>query len=235
MRKSILLALVLLFGMSSVAAGKISTKVCLSDGNTPLELADPHIPNVYQDIMVGTKLTIIVSSDINGYWGEGGGLFVKEENGDYGILLGRDYNDTTLDWEGSRFPAAGNDARVWDWAEDVLGQGFMFSGDINAIAGDWFIIDYNSLKVGDCTVDFYDFERNLSNPVESLSFTHVVSRDFNNDTIVDFRDYAILTAHWRETGCNAPKWCDGTDLDINGTVDVNDLMLFCEFWLEKTK
>jgi len=234
MARLIFLVLIFIFGVVSMAEGEISVKVFLPDGNTPLQLVEPNIPHIYRDIMVGTKLIIVISSDANGYWGEGG-LFIKEEDWDYGILSGRDYNDTTLDWEGSRFPAAGNNARVYDWAEDVLGQGFMFSGDVNAIAGDWFIIDYNSLKVGDCTVDFYDFETNSVNPVESLFFTHVVSRDFNNDTIVDFRDYAILASYWREADCNTPDWCGGTDLDTDGSVDANDLMLFCDYWLERTK
>ncbi len=209
-----------------MAPGEVSIRVCETNGQTPFD---------GRDIMVGTKLTIIISSDTDGYWGEGGGLFIKEGDWDYGILSARDYNDTTLDWEGSRFPAAGNNARVWDWAEDELGLGFMFAGDSNAITGDWFIIDYNALRVGDCTVDFYDFEKNSSNPVESLSFTHVPSRDFNNDTIADFHDYAILASYWQETDCNAPDWCDGTDLDTDGSVDANDLMLFCQYWLERTQ
>ena len=65
MKNLVIVILTLVF--SSIAAGEVSTRVCLSDANTPLELADPNIPFVYRDIMVGTKLTIIVDSNIAGF------------------------------------------------------------------------------------------------------------------------------------------------------------------------
>jgi hypothetical protein len=218
--------LLLFLSMTSPMLGAVSTRVCEADGNTPFN---------GRDIMVGTKLTIITSSDTGGYWGMGGGLFIKEEYWDYGILSARDYNDTTLDWEGSRYPAAGDDARVWDWAEPDLGLGFMFEGDSEAIAGDWFIIDYNALGVGNCTIDFYDFDVDEFEPVDSFTFHQVRTRDFNNDTKVDFRDFAVFASYWQVTDCNNSAGCQGTDLDVNGSVDVNDLMLFCEYWLERTE
>jgi hypothetical protein len=215
--------LLLLLSMTSPMLGAVFTKVCEADGNTPFD---------GRDIMVGTKLTFITSSDTGGAWDMGGGLFIKEANG---ILSGRNYNDITMDWEGSRYPAAGVNARVWDWADGELGIGFMFGGASDAIAGDWFIIDYNASEVGNCTVDFYDF--NVSDePVDSFIFHHVRTRDFNNDTKVDFCDYAILASYWQTTGCNEPGgWCEGADLDTDGNVDYNDLMLFCEYWLERTE
>jgi hypothetical protein len=224
MKKAI--SLMLFLGITSVAVGDVSTRVCEADGSTPFD---------GRDIMVGTKLTIITSSDTNGAWDMGGGLFIKEAYWDYGFLSGRDYNDITMDWEGSRYPAAGSSARIWDWAEGDLGLGFMFGGDSEAIAGDWFIIDYNASRVGNCTLDFYDFSVDEFEPVDSFIFHHVHSRDFNNDTKVDFYDYAILASHWRETDCNEPSWCQGTDLDIDGNVDFDDLMLFCEYWIERTE
>lgn len=240
MKKSMLLALVLLFGMFSVALGKVSTRVCLSDGNTPLELADPCIPNVYRDIMVGTKLTIIVSSDVNEYWGDGfgddgGSLAIEKAYWNYGVLSARDYNDSKLDYEGSHLNAAGKEAIVESWTESGINGFDLYTGSTGIKAGDWFIVDYNAINVGSCNVGFYDHRVDWDTPVYNLVFSHVRTRDFNSDTIVDFRDYAILASHWRETGCNAPKWCDGADLDTNGTINANDLMLFCEFWLEKTK
>ncbi|MHC4736714.1 MAG: hypothetical protein ACYTDW_20005, partial [Planctomycetota bacterium] len=54
--------LAIFLGMASVAAGKVSTRVCLADGNTPFPPVDSNFPHVYPDIMVGTRLTIIVSS-----------------------------------------------------------------------------------------------------------------------------------------------------------------------------
>ncbi len=214
--------LLLFLSMTSPMLGKVSTRVCEADGNTPFD---------GRDIIVGTKLTLITSSDIGGEWDVGGGLFIKDANG---ILSGRDYNEATGGWDGSRFPAAGTDANVWDWEEEGLGIGFMFVGSIDAIAGDWFIIDYNASKAGYCTADFYDF--NVSDePNDSFTFHHILSPDLNKDTKVDFSDYAILASHWLETDCSDPGWCQEADLDTNGNVDFYDLMLFCEYWLEKTE
>ena len=228
-----LILLMVFFGMAQLARGEVSTRVCLANGNMPLELADPCIPFVYRDIMVGTKLTIIVHSDLGGYW-DGGGLYIVDPYRDYGVLSGRDYNNITLDWEGSRFEAAGGQARVFDWEDDFM-SGFDFYGDELAEAGDWFIIDYNATQIGDCNVAFYDYTVSPFDPIYCLSFSHVRTRDFNKSTKVDFGDFTMFASHWRETGCVGPNWCEGADLDTSSTVDINDLMLFTNYWLERTK
>jgi hypothetical protein len=178
--------------------------------------------------MVGTELTIIVSSDTGGSWT--GDLAITEEDMNYGVLSARDFNVTTDDWEGSRFPEAGTGARVRNWEEAGI-YGFQLLGHSSAVAGDWFIIDYNAIAVGDCNVGFYeDFEL-----VYELSFSHVRTRDFNNDTKVDFADFALFALYWQETDCIGPNWCEGADLDIDGSVDIYDLALFVDYWLEKTE
>jgi hypothetical protein len=227
--------LLLFLCMTSQAVRAVSTRVCLSDGNTPLELADPCIPFVYRDIMVGTKLTIIVWSDVNKPWGfKGGGLAIEEQYWDYGILSARGPK-VGEDWTGSHFPAAGNEAAVLKCEESGIDGFYLYSGSTGVETGDWFIIDYTALDINDCNVGFYDYNMKVDEPVHYLSFTHVPTRDFNNDTEVDFCDYAILASHWQATDCNEPcGWCEGADLDIDGNVDSNDLMLFCEYWLEKT-
>ncbi len=221
-----LMPLMLLLSMASVAVGDISTRVCEADGNTPFD---------GRDIMVGTRLTIIVNSDSNAVkkW-DGCGLFIADPYRDYGLLFGRDFNSTTTDWAGSRFPAAGPDARVYDSA-DVDKTGFQLLGDIEGVAGDWFIIDYNATDVGDCNVGYYDFEVSWEDPIYGILFYHVRTRDFNTDTRVDFADFAILGSYWQQTDCNDPNWCEGTDLDINGSIDANDLRLFVDYWLETTQ
>ena len=184
--------------------------------------------------MVGTRLTIIVDSSIAGQWD--GGLFIAEADKDCGVLLGRDYNDTTLDWEGSHFEAAGDGALVRDW-QDYFRIGFDLYGHRSAVAGDWFIIEYTATSVGNCNVGFYDYTMPgvIDSPVYEITFSHVRTRDFDNDARVDFNDFAVLASHWQETGCNEPNWCEGTDLDIDGNVDCNDLTLFIDYWLERTE
>ena len=222
----------------SVAMGSKSARVCLYDGNTPLELADPCVPWVYRDIMVGTQLTLIVDSDEDGYW-DYGELSIWDTNQNYADLAGRDYNEMTFDWEGSRFPEAGTYAAVWDFQEerlfnDILHDvnGFQLTADFDAIAGDWFIIDYNAINVGNCKVAFIDgFSLE---PLYWLAFTHVPSRDFNEDDIVDFTDYAVLASYWGITDCTDPSGCGKFDLYDDDIINIDDIALFVDFWLERT-
>jgi hypothetical protein len=226
--------------MHSVAMGYKSARVCLYDGNTPLELADPCVPWVYRDVMVGTHLTIIVDSNEDGMW-EYGELSIWDANQNYGDLAGRDYNEETHDWEGSRFPAAGDRARVWDFQENRLlndfwhdVNGFQFVGDSDAVAGDWFIIDYNATGIGNCKVAFLDGDFDWDKPLYEMSFTHVPSRDLNGDHIVNFADFAVLGLYWSLTGCTDPNGCGKVDFDDSKIIDINDSLLFVEFWLERT-
>lgn len=230
--------LALVFSVAPTATAEVSVRVCLADGNTPLEPADPNMPFVYPEIMVGTRLTIIVSSDTNECWT--GSLVIADANMDYGVLSARDFNDVPghwRDWEGSRTKAAGNEARVWDF--EVAGiDGFdLLTGSTGVKAGDWFVIDYTATNVGACNVGFYNFDESLMDVVLIcyLTFSHVLTRDLNIDTKVDFADFAVFASPWQETSCNDPPWCEGADLNTDGAVDSTDLVLFADYWLEMTE
>jgi hypothetical protein len=218
--------------MSSVAMGYKSVRVCLSDGDTPLELADPCVPWVYRDIMVGTHLTIIVDSNEDGLW-DYGEVSIWDANRNYGVLSGRDYNEATHNWEGSRFPAAGDDAKVEDY-ESSDANAFQFHTGHDAVVGDWFIIDYNATSIGACQVAFLDCDFDWDVPLYEMSFTHVPSRDFNEDNIVNLVDFAVFGLYWGVTDCTDPNGCGKVDFDNDGTVGINDLRLFVEYWLERT-
>jgi hypothetical protein len=101
------------------------------------------------------------------------------------------------------------------------GYGFEFYGGEEPNVGDWFIFDYNAKDIGNCNVAFYDYDVSVTEPVY-LTFNHVRTRDFNSDTKVDFRDFSVFASYWQVTDCN-------------GDVDSNDLMLFVEYWLERTE
>lgn len=220
--------------ISSLAAAEVSIRVCLTDGNTPLESADANTPFVYRDIMVGTKLTIIVASDAAGSWA--GGLYIEGPDRDYGVLSARGYNDAARDWEGSRFEAAGLRARV-RIVEDFLNSGFELNSHNTATAGDWFIIDYTATQVGGSRVGLYDYTvpENAFFPVYELLFSHVPARDFDQDGTVGLADFAVFASYWGATDCTAPDWCQGADLNADGRVDGADLALFADYWLEKTR
>jgi len=229
-----LIPFILLLVAAPAAHADVFTRVCLADGNTPLKLADPCIPFVYRPIMVGTRLTIIISSDTGeNYWG--GGLYISDPYRDYGVLIGKDYNETTSDWEGSHLEAAGPGATVWD-QQDSFKSGFELATDVeDTIPGDWFIIDYSAINVGDCNVWLYDYEFSFDEPNYVMAFAHVPTRDFDNDGIVDFSDFAVLGSNWQRTDCLEPENCSGTDLDADGYVGISDLRQFAEYWLEKTR
>ena len=59
--------------------------------------------------------------------------------------------------------------------------------------------------------------------------------DFNRDTRVSFADFAQLGLYWQVADCKNPDWCEETDLNLDGGVDANDLMFFCDRWLERTE
>lgn len=224
--------LILALSVASLAEADVSTRVCLADGATPLALADPNIPYVYRDIMVGTWLTIIVSSDRDGYFE--GGLFIVGEDREHGVLSGRDFNDTTWDWEGSHLEAATKEATVYKQEDDFQSMLDLYAPR-DAVAGDWFIIDYQATGVGYCSADFYEcVSEEHCYLVCTHSFLHVPTRDFNEDTGVDFGDLAILGSYWQVADCVEPDWCQGTDLDSDGIVDVTDFASFAEYWLQTT-
>jgi len=230
MKKLVLLTLFL--STSVTAFGEVSARVCLANGNTPLDLADPNVPFVYRDIMVGTKLTIYVDSNVaeEGFWG---GLAMEDTNmANIGLIYGIECDE--VECPGSCLPAAGDDAAVFI-STMYPGPGFELYGGSEPAAGDWFIFDYNSIDLGDCNVAFYNYDVNDSDPVIILSFHHVRTRDFNGDYIVDFADLAMLTPYWLVTDCNGPDWCEETDLDTNHNIDFKDFMLFSKFWLEETR
>jgi hypothetical protein len=48
---------------------------------------------------------------------------------------------------------------------------------------------------------------------------------------VDFADFSFFAERWLDTNCASNNDCDGTDLDLSGTVDLYDLDAFVQNWL----
>lgn len=235
---------------STVAAG-ISAHVFLADEATPLALADPNVPDVYRDIMVGTRLAIVVTSDMASGWG--GALWLSRANLDTGIVSARGDNPAYpfFSYEGSCLPAAGTNALVTA-AADASGLSFHLLSSWDAVPGPWFILDYQAKAVGECSVGLYGYaastdvvtEPNPDDPgdpppfeavlIQVLSFQHVVSRDCNADTLVNFADFAVLAGRWRQTFVSDPNETMAVDLNGDDRIDVCDLVLFSDYWLERT-
>jgi hypothetical protein len=64
----------------------------------------------------------------------------------------------------------------------------------------------------------------------------IPAADFLCPDGVNFIDFAFFADHWEQNFCNeANGYCDGTDLDQSGSVDIWDLEIFAELWLEGFK
>jgi hypothetical protein len=159
--KNLLLS-ALILGTISTASGQVALEVYEADEVTPFDCND--------QIMVGTKLTLIVSSDSNDFWN--GGLFIAGQDRNLGTLAGRDLDPNTRDWTGSHYSDAGDFAKVTQWNDSSI-WGFDFftfypvdgnSEDNSTVAGDWFVIDYYADDVGECNVGFYDYDLSWEEP-----------------------------------------------------------------------
>jgi len=215
----IMLCTVLLGLISSVNA-EITIRVYESDGMTLFD---------GRKIPVGTELKLIVASDANDFWR--GGLFLRDGSRDLAALSGSGYDPNTWDWTDCHYSSAGLEALVTWWEDSVI-EGFdLFSDPNDRAPGNWFCIDYTALAPGDPNVGIYDYSISWDEPNDSIVFCQVPPSDFNLDGLVNFLDYTLLASCWQEDDCTDPNGCQKADLDADGVVDCNDLMLFAADWL----
>jgi hypothetical protein len=77
--------------------------------------------------------------------------------------------------------------------------------------------------------------RSITHPASKWLLVMIITicpRDLNGDGKVNFEDFAIMASHWLNTNCADNNNCNGTDLNLSGTVDCNDSMIFCQHWPE---
>jgi hypothetical protein len=215
-----LLILILALGVVPIATAQIALRVCEADGVTPFDGGD---------IMVGYRLTLIVSSDTGDYWS--GGLFIAGQDRALATLSARDSDPNIRDYTDSHYEEAGGMARVTAWKDSEIWGFDLYGSDINAVAGDWFIIDYKATGVGGPNIGFYDYSISWHEPILLVTFHHDPTRDFNRDEIVNTSDYATLAYYWLDENCSDPNWCEGADISRDSWVDMVDFALFEKYWL----
>ena len=227
----IFLSIVML--LASVGSAQVSVGVYLPDGETLLGPADPNLIHAYRDIMVGTRLVLVVNSDEGGYWA--GGLLLTWDNWIVGNLSARGEDSGSPDYSygESILEAAGEPAYVTEYFDGLM-VGFDLLTHYGAIPGKWFVLDYHAAEVGLCYVGLYDYNLSFDIPVETLLFNQVPSRDFDGDTAVDFMDFALLASHWGQQSPSDPGLEAAFDQDGDGAIGMTDLALFSEFWLQRT-
>lgn len=160
----------------------------------------------------------------------GRGYAARDAASDAGIVKVWNYWDSCL-------PAAGSHplATLVEYPEfDLNRVGFDLTTYPDALAGDWFVLDYVAEKVGSSQVEWFDYALSFDVPKETLSFTHVPSRDFQGNGIVDFADFASLASRWRQPVDPNADPASPHDLDADHLIGPSDLVLFSGFWLDRT-
>lgn len=229
---------------ASVASAEVFVTVYRCDGKTPLAPKDPNTPHVYTDIMVGTRLVLIVSSDKpwpqNYWWGS---LLCSEDDWERGKLLGRGYDPNSLNknYRGSYLPAAGLERpgghsplvtfHRYTWLNSI---GFELRTVYGATTGDWFILDYDAEDIGLCNVGLFDYDLSFDVPKETHTFNHVPSRDFDGNGIVNFADFASMASHWRQSADPNSAVRRPWDINASQLVNLSDLAIFADYWLVRT-
>ncbi len=226
----VLTAIVLL---SPLALAKVWTTVYRCDEATPLAPVDANHPTVYRDIMVGTDLVLVIRSDTVEAWS--GGLRLSWDDANDATLSARGFDPESWNYKGSCLKAAGSEAAVWESLTSA-GLGFEYNNYVvDATPGNWFVFDYRAEQGGLVSLAMYELALDSEVLVETLSFTHVASRDFNGDGIVNFEDLALLGRGWRLlVAPDANSAETRFDLNADNRVDIGDLALFSEYWLERT-
>ncbi|HSV99783.1 MAG TPA: hypothetical protein VLI39_06405 [Sedimentisphaerales bacterium] len=224
-----MLAMMVVLLFSSGVQARVWTTVYRCDETTPLAPVDPNHPHVYAEIVVGTKLAIVISSDTDDFWW--GSL---EYSRDYETTMSLTARGDAPDYADSCLPAADDDTAVMDPIVGPESLGFEFLNGFRPLPGDWFILDYRAEQVGSCELRLYDLDVAWDVPIEVLSFTHVPSCDFTGDNSVDFEDFALLTLRM------SPSWGSAVnddnsafDLTADHRVDFYDLIQFSGHWLEQ--
>lgn len=60
----------------------------------------------------------------------------------------------------------------------------------------------------------------------------IAAADFVSPDGVNGKDFAFFARHWRHTNCRDCNNCEGTDIDLSGTVDWADFKMFADQWLQ---
>jgi sulfatase modifying factor 1 len=123
------------------------------------------------------------------------------------------------------FDQSGN---VWEWTEATI------SGANRGIRGGSFDLTIASYQQG--------LFRNYTLPTyEAWSVGFRVCRvapepscpsaDLSGDCFVNMKDFALLASAWQRTGCVAPDWCGGADINTSGAAGLDDLAELVSQWL----
>ncbi|MHC4752340.1 MAG: FG-GAP repeat protein [Planctomycetota bacterium] len=143
-------------------------------------------------------------------------------DGDYAIV-GAEYNDDQGGQSGAAYMFK-RDGTSWiNEAKltaldgefyDRFGTSVSISNEF-AIVGAAYDDDYAI-----CSGSVYMFRRTGPNP------------DISGDRFTDFMDFGLFAPQWLQSGCGPVDWCDGADFNRSGNVNLRDLAILIEEWLQ---
>ncbi len=65
-----------------------------------------------------------------------------------------------------------------------------------------------------------------------IATQQVIDGAYLSSWLYNFKDYATFAPQWLKTNCSRSNaWCNGADRDRDGSVQIDDLMIFAEWWL----
>lgn len=72
-----------------------------------------------------------------------------------------------------------------------------------------------------------------NNKLVTVEFELIIGDpDLNGDDEINFIDFANFANNWVSNNCDTPNWCENSDFNKDGYVDINDLVIFTNSWLE---
>jgi hypothetical protein len=146
-------------------------------------------------------------------------------------LMNADWNSVYASWQ-----SAGYSESIKPIAPLVWGSPPSTGAEVNEFVTTLETIYHQASPGGYNAVSFWDADAHTPDIWSGIASVTIgaptLTSDLNNDGKVNFADYALLAAHWKATACEPPEWCNGADLDKSGVVNIYDLAVFCENWLQ---
>lgn len=69
--------------------------------------------------------------------------------------------------------------------------------------------------------------------IDNICITSGLSPDLSANGFINYEDFALFAPYWQLTSCESPDWCNGTNLNQDGTVDLDDLEYLVVRWLQE--
>ncbi|MBN2138647.1 MAG: metallophosphoesterase [Sedimentisphaerales bacterium] len=96
-------------------------------------------------------------------------------------------------------------------------------------------LEYVELRGNPLNTQCYctDIPTVFSNNIDTLVILYDPNpNSLTQDCSTNFCDFAAFASHWLEVGCDqANNWCVGADIDHIDDVDISDLQVLAEYWL----